>query len=70
MISPTELQTIPIFACLDGADRQRFAARAADVRLQPGEWLIREGEVPYFFVLLEGQVQVVKDILGRTQDVF
>ena len=70
MISPTELQAIPIFACLEETDRRRFAARAADVRLQPGEWLIREGEVPYFFVLLEGQVQVVKDILGRTQDVF
>jgi thioredoxin reductase (NADPH) len=70
MISPTELEAIPIFACLDEADRQRFAARAADVRLQPGEWLIREGEVASFFVLLEGQVQVVKEILGRTQDVF
>ena len=69
MISPTELQAIPIFACLEEADRQRFAARAADVRLQPGEWLIREGEMPSFFVLLEGTVLVVKDILGRTQDV-
>ena len=58
MISPNELQTIPIFACLDEAERQRFAERAADVRLQPGEWLIREGEVPSFFVLLEGSVQV------------
>jgi thioredoxin reductase (NADPH) len=70
MISPTELESIPIFACLEETDRQRFAARAADVRLQPGEWLIREGEVPYFFVLLEGTVVVVKDILGRSQDVF
>jgi len=70
MISPTELQTIPIFACLEEAGRQRFAERAADVRLQPGEWLIREGEVASFFVLLEGQVTVVKDILGRAQDVF
>jgi thioredoxin reductase (NADPH) len=63
-------ESIPIFACLEETDRQRFAARAADVRLQPGEWLIREGEVPYFFVLLEGTVVVVKDILGRSQDVF
>ena len=70
MISPTELEAIPIFACLEETDRQRFAARAADVRLQPGEWLIREGEVASFFVLLEGTVQVVKEILGQTQDVF
>jgi thioredoxin reductase (NADPH) len=67
MISPTELQTIPIFACLDEAERQRFAERAADVRLQPGEWLIREGEVPSFFVLLEGKLHLVKDILGRSK---
>jgi thioredoxin reductase (NADPH) len=68
MISPTELQAIPIFACLDEAERQRFAERAADVRLQPGEWLIREGEVASFFVLLEGKLQLVKDILGRSKE--
>jgi thioredoxin reductase (NADPH) len=68
MISPGELQTIPIFACLDEAERLRFAERAADVRLQPGEWLIREGEVASFFVLLEGQLQLVKDILGRSKE--
>jgi thioredoxin reductase (NADPH) len=68
MISPTELQTIPIFACLDEAARQRFAERAADVRLQPEEWLIREGEVASFFVLLEGKLQLVKDILGRSKE--
>jgi thioredoxin reductase (NADPH) len=69
MISPSELQTIPIFACLDEAERQRFAERAADVRLQPEEWLIREGEVAPFFVLLEGKVQLVKDILGRSKEI-
>ena len=68
MISPSELQTIPIFACLDEAERQRFAERAADVRLQPGEWLIREGEVASFFVLLEGQLHLVKDILGHSKE--
>lgn len=68
MIAAAELHNIPIFACLEDADRQRFADRAADVRLQPGEWLIREGEVPYFFVLLEGHLQLRKEILGRSTD--
>jgi thioredoxin reductase (NADPH) len=68
MISPTELQTIPIFACLEEAERQRFAERAADVRLQAGEWLVREGEMPSFFVLLEGTTHLVKEILGRAQE--
>jgi thioredoxin reductase (NADPH) len=68
MISPDELKTIRIFACLDESERQRFAERAADVRLQEGDWLIREGETPSFFVLLEGEMHLVKDILGRSQD--
>ncbi|MBW4040301.1 MAG: FAD-dependent oxidoreductase [Acidobacteria bacterium] len=70
MIVASELQNIPIFACLDEADRQRFAEGAADVRLQSGEWLIREGETAYFFVLLEGVVQLSKDILGRSKDLY
>lgn len=69
MISPAELQTIPIFACLTEAERQRFAERAADVRLEAGEWLIREGEVASFFVLLDGQLQLLKDILGRSKEI-
>jgi thioredoxin reductase (NADPH) len=68
MISPAQLQAIAIFECLDEEQRQRLAERAADVRLQAGEWLIREGEMPSFFVLLEGKLQLVKEILGRTQD--
>lgn len=68
MVAADELREIPIFACLDDAERQRFAERAADVRLEPGEWLIREGEVAYFFVLLSGQLQLLKDILGKSTD--
>jgi thioredoxin reductase (NADPH) len=68
MILASELETIPIFACLSEADRQRFAERAADVRLHAGEWLIREGENASFFVLLEGKMQLFKDVLGRARD--
>ncbi len=68
MISSTELAAIGIFACLDAAVRQRFAERAADVRLQPREWLIREGEEASFFVLLDGQVQIVKNVQGRSAE--
>jgi thioredoxin reductase (NADPH) len=68
MIVAAELQSLPIFGCLDEAERQRFAERAADVRLVDGDWLIREGEVPYFFILLEGELQLRKDILGKPKD--
>ena len=70
MISPDELKANRIFACLDDAERQRFAERAADVRLQEGDWLIREGEVPSFFILLEGEMQLFKDVLGRSKDLY
>ena len=65
MITAKELEITPIFACLPEAERQRFAERAADVRLNAGEWLIREGETPHFFVLLEGELKLLKDILGK-----
>jgi thioredoxin reductase (NADPH) len=68
MIAASELEGCQIFACLSEADRQRFAERAADVRLGDGEWLIREGELPYFFVLLEGGLKLTKDILGRQKE--
>ena len=41
---------------------------AADVRLAPGEWLIREGEPPWFYILFEGRLKMVKDLLGRAQE--
>ncbi|HEX4321224.1 MAG TPA: FAD-dependent oxidoreductase [Acidobacteriaceae bacterium] len=65
MFTPQELQQAEIFACLDEAECARLAQTAADVRLEPGEWLIREGEMPWFYVLLEGRLRIVKDILGR-----
>jgi thioredoxin reductase (NADPH) len=68
MIAASELQEVPIFACLDEALRQRFADRAADVRLEEGEWLIREGEVPSFFIALEGRLQLVKDVQGKERN--
>jgi thioredoxin reductase (NADPH) len=65
MVAASELQEVPIFACLDESLRQRFADRAADVRLEDGEWLIREGEVPSFFITLEGSLQLVKNVIGK-----
>jgi len=70
MIDVAELKDLPIFACLDEAEMRRFAERAADVRLQAGEWLIREGETPSFFVALDGRLQLVKDVQGRERDFY
>jgi thioredoxin reductase (NADPH) len=68
MVTADELKSVKIFGCLEENERQRLAQRAADIRLEAGEWLIREGEPPWFFVLLQGQLQMVKDVLGRQED--
>ena len=69
MIAAAELLPYPIFSCLEEADLRRFAERAADVRLRAGEWLLREGDQPYFYVLLSGNVTLYKDLMGRTQEI-
>ena len=62
MFTSDELNRIKIFSCLDEPERIRYAEKAADVRLCAGEWLIREGEPPWFFVLFEGRLRMVKDV--------
>ena len=42
-----------------------LAAKAADRRLAPGEWLAREGERLAFFVILRGSLELTKEIEGR-----
>ena len=49
MIEADGLKQVPIFACLTDAQRVRFAHTAAELHVQDGEWLIREGEAPWFF---------------------
>jgi thioredoxin reductase (NADPH) len=68
VITAAELAKIPVFDGLDEAERHRFAQKAADIRVEAGDWVIREGEDPRFFVLLEGVLQTVKDIVGQRRE--
>jgi thioredoxin reductase (NADPH) len=70
MFTTDELKRSKLCSVLGEAELARFAETAADVRLAPGEWLIREGEPPWFYVLFEGKLRIVKEILGRQQDLF
>ena len=65
VITAAELAVIPLFAVLDDSARQKLAQKAADIRVEGGDWVIREGEDPRFFAVLEGVLQVVKDIVGQ-----
>jgi thioredoxin reductase (NADPH) len=67
MIEADELKQVPIFACLTDAQRIRFAHTAAELHVQEGEWLIREGEAPWFFILLEGALDVEKEYGGLSE---
>jgi thioredoxin reductase (NADPH) len=68
VITAAELAFIPLFAVLDESVRQRLAQKAADIRVESRDWVIREGEDPRFFVVLEGLLQVVKDIVGQCRE--
>jgi thioredoxin reductase (NADPH) len=68
MITAADLLQIPLFAGLKEAECQRFAQKAADIRVEAGDWVIREGEDPRFFVVLEGLLQAVKDIVGQRRE--
>lgn len=66
MITHDEVRQIPLFAHLDENTIARITAQAADVRLNAGEWIAREGEPGAFFALLSGRFAVVK-LVGRKQ---
>jgi thioredoxin reductase (NADPH) len=54
MITSAEFENIPLFAGVEEQEQRRRARRAADIHLELGEWLIREGEEPRLFVVLAG----------------
>ena len=68
MITSEDLARIPAFAGLEEQEKQRLARRAADIHLEPCEWLSREGEEPRFFAILEGKFEVLKDIVGKRRE--
>ena len=65
MITSTDLAHVPLFAEVEEVERQRLSRKAADIRLGVGEFLIREGEEPRFFVVFEGELEVLKSVSGQ-----
>ena len=69
MLTSSELKKIPIFACLNDASLVWLTQQAANLHLEPGEYLIHEGEPTPFFVVMEGTTEVLKDVMGRQTEV-
>jgi thioredoxin reductase (NADPH) len=69
MITREDLQPIPLLAELPPEQLDAIAARAAELTLDPGDWLIREGEQAAFFFLLRGRVAVIKTMAGAEREI-
>lgn len=65
MITPAELAGVPLFAAVSHALRARIAARSADIHANTGEWVSHEGDPPYFWTLLDGEVERVRVVAGQ-----
>ena len=60
MILPNDIAPLPLFADLDGEMLGRIAHRCADVRAKADEYLVHEGEICNFYVLLSGRLELTK----------
>jgi CRP-like cAMP-binding protein len=65
MITSDLLKGTRLFASLAEEELAQLSGAAADVSLEPEEWLVREGEKLDFFVILEGALELSKEIMGR-----
>jgi thioredoxin reductase (NADPH) len=65
MIEATELAEIPLFAGAAPALRARIAAHSAEILAAPGEWVTREGDAAFLWVVLSGEVERVRLLGGQ-----
>lgn len=63
MVTSFELAQIPLFELLSPVQREKISRTAADLRVRAGEWLAQEGDIPSFFVVLEGSVEFLKKLV-------
>ena len=64
MITTEELSALPLFADLTD-DQLAFVARSVeDIRLAPGEFAGREGDERALFIVVEGVIELTKEING------
>jgi len=65
MITLKMLRQLGLFSSLPDDALARLATRAADLRLNAGAWLAREGERLAFYVILSGSLQLTKEVEGK-----
>lgn len=66
MLDLDALRQVPLFAHLKDEQLHWLSKHGSYIWLQPGDKLVREGEpADYFFVLLEGELQLTKNVGGQ-----
>ena len=65
MIEANELEEVPLFAGVTPALRALIASRSAEIVVAPGEWVTREGDAAYLWIVLSGEVERVRLMSGR-----
>jgi thioredoxin reductase (NADPH) len=64
MVTPDEIGSVPLFAALDAAQRERLSRVAADITLAAGEYAAPQGSEPALFAVLEGRIEPVQRAEG------
>lgn len=61
MASQSNIDSLPLFACLSETDRQELAKHAVEVPIQKGQFIFREGDpADWFHIVQHGNVKCVK----------
>ncbi len=69
MITADLLRAVPLLAAVPEAELNTIAGRAADIYLHDNEWLIQEGELPVFCIVLSGRLNVYKVVGGIEREI-
>jgi len=61
MVPSSNIDSLPLFACLSESDRQELAKQAIEIPIQKGQYIFREGDpAEWFHFVKQGNVKCVK----------
>lgn len=67
MITVETLANLPLFESTPHEVLRAIVSRSADIRVSSGDWVVLEGEAAAFYVVIEGQCEIVKMTAGAEQ---
>ncbi|RJS18436.1 hypothetical protein DRW03_25280 [Corallococcus sp. H22C18031201] len=59
-----EVRRVPLLSGADDEEAAWLRAESVEVRLESGEWVGREGEPASFYIVLEGELRITKNVAG------